>query len=332
MLLAALLSSGAETSSPIPALDEDRKNGSFYSQSSKPLEWVVKATKNWMAALPDSLPLNQISIPGSHDSGALHGGGLAMTQTWSIAEQLSAGIRFLDIRCRPVGKAFAIHHGIVYQKQSFEDVMDAIALFLRRQPKEVIVMRWTTQEHSPKKGSDPARVIARRYLRRYRALFYQDSDAIPALGKVRGKVFLLRDHQVDQGYGIRWNDARLLKQDHYKIVRSDRKKITGGWATLASKKDLVREYLDKPEKLRKQKKRLWVFNFLSGSTLMLPRDVAKATNEAAYCHLGPYRGKKNLGTVIMDFPGERLIYRIIKTNFKLPPSRGSPLDGESLAF
>ncbi|GKS68581.1 hypothetical protein W03_05850 [Nitrosomonas sp. PY1] len=48
---------------------------------------------------------------------------------------------------------------------------------------------------------------------------------------------------------------------------------------------------------------------------MVPRDIARATNAAAYEKIGSYSGKKKVGVLIMDFPGEWVIYRTIKTNF-----------------
>src|SRR5207244_12718137 len=82
-------------------------------------------------------------------------------------------------------------------------------------------------------------------------------------------------------------------------------------ANLPGKKKKVNEYLD-----RAAGSSSWVLNYLSGSTGMAAPDVARATNGEAYDHIGSNAGKKNLGTVIMDFPGEQLIYRIIKSNFK----------------
>jgi len=79
---------------------------------------------NWMNCIDDNLPLNQINIPGSHDSGTFDVGKLsndaflnvvykgltipyiastglsefAQTQDLDITEQLEKGIRYLDVR------------------------------------------------------------------------------------------------------------------------------------------------------------------------------------------------------------------------------------------
>ena len=86
---------------------------------------------NWMSALQDNVSLSQISVPGTHDSGATveFPSGTAKTQNLTIAEQLSIGVRFLDIRCRHIDDSFAIHHGPVYQKLNFDDVLNAVYAF-----------------------------------------------------------------------------------------------------------------------------------------------------------------------------------------------------------
>jgi 1-phosphatidylinositol phosphodiesterase len=68
-----------------------------------------------MSDVPGSRLLSQLVLPGTHDSCARSGGSLVACQTRTLAEQLKAGIRFLDIRCRHISDAFAIHHGPVFQ-------------------------------------------------------------------------------------------------------------------------------------------------------------------------------------------------------------------------
>ncbi|MBR4296566.1 MAG: phosphatidylinositol phosphodiesterase, partial [Bacteroidaceae bacterium] len=54
----------------------------------------------WMKSVPDATPLCQLSIPGTHDSGALDGGEAFQTQELTIEEQLEGGIRCFDIRLK----------------------------------------------------------------------------------------------------------------------------------------------------------------------------------------------------------------------------------------
>ena len=99
---------------------------------------------SWMSGLQDNISISKISIPGTHDSGARVDApvvsGTAKTQDLSIAEQLNAGVRFLDIRCRHIDNAFTIHHGAIYQNLNFDDVLNACYTFLNSHPSETIIM------------------------------------------------------------------------------------------------------------------------------------------------------------------------------------------------
>lgn len=57
-----------------------------------------------------------------------------------------------------------------------------------------------------------------------------------------------------------------------------------------------------------------VVNHLSGAVGMKPRHLAGIVNESAYKSIGLYAGKRKLGVLVMDYPGDRLIYRIVKSN------------------
>ncbi|CDF41273.1 unnamed protein product [Chondrus crispus] len=139
-----------------------------------------------MSQLPDDTPLHKVSIPGTHDTGALHGGRICETQRWTVAEQLRAGIRFLDIRCRRDGTSFAIHHGFCFQKMYFEDVLRDVSMFLASSPGETILMR-VKEEYIPRAGSSSLQAIWDSYMDEFGTLFEQSALAgIPTLGSVRG--------------------------------------------------------------------------------------------------------------------------------------------------
>ena len=59
---------------------------------------------DWMAALDDAASLRSLTLPGTHDSGALHSIAdvSGKCQTLSVKEQLKIGVRFLDIRLQLV--------------------------------------------------------------------------------------------------------------------------------------------------------------------------------------------------------------------------------------
>ena len=107
--------------------------------------------EDWMKSIDGEKYLYELTIPGTHDSGAMVDGRFPSTarcQTTTIGEQLDFGIRFLDIRCRRVNNKFAVHHGQVYQNMNFDDVMDGLRQWLRVHPSETIIMS-LKEEYDP---------------------------------------------------------------------------------------------------------------------------------------------------------------------------------------
>ncbi|GKS68582.1 hypothetical protein W03_05860 [Nitrosomonas sp. PY1] len=150
--------------------DEETKAGDTLASDDTPQGWLKMATSDWMGRLPDSTELRDISIPGTHDSGARFGGEACETQYWTIAQQLEAGIRYLDIRNRRTKTSFAIHHGLCYQNMMFGDVLNQIRDFLRVHPGETILMR-VKEEYTPEDGSSSFSDIWDGYMRNYGYLF-----------------------------------------------------------------------------------------------------------------------------------------------------------------
>lgn len=161
---------------------------------------------DWLTDLPDTLKLSQLSLPGTHDTMSLYGGDIPQTQSMDLREQLEAGIRVLDIRCRHVNDNFLIYHGSVYQNASFTGVLDIVQAFLKQHPGETVVMR--VKEESTAIGS------TREFWQTYNAiagkypdLFWQpDADFNPALGSVRGKVVLLQNFAEWTRQGINFKE------------------------------------------------------------------------------------------------------------------------------
>jgi hypothetical protein len=288
--------------------NEDTEAGSNFSTQPDPNGWIYTATKKWMSYLPNNTRLKDISIPGTHDSGSRFGGIAAETQTWTITEQLNAGIRYLDIRCRRTGASFAIHHGAFFQNQMFGDVMNEIVAFLAANPTETVIMH-VQEEHTPQEGSKSFQEIWNDYASRYGNYLFTGGDSNTTLGQVRGKVFVRRAAAFS-GYGMD-NGHDTQSQNRYQVFFLAHEQTKSYyWATLPSKKKEVNRYIDIAESTDN-----WVLNYLSGSTGMAPIDVARATNATAYQHLGQKSNKRKVGILIMDYPGEKIIYRIIKTNF-----------------
>ncbi len=176
---------------------------------------------DWMGKLSDNIRLSQLSIPGTHGSTALHGKtgfdeDIARNQRMSITTQLNSGIRYLDMRARRTGTTFAMHHGPVYQKKMFGDVLQEMTTFLRQNPNEMILMR-LKEEHTPESGSLSFEEIFKKYRDNNTSYFWNPNSfsgtdkTNPKLGNVRGKIVVVQNFSASQTYGIEYSS--LSKQD-----------------------------------------------------------------------------------------------------------------------
>ncbi|MDZ5480606.1 phosphatidylinositol-specific phospholipase C [Bacillus thuringiensis] len=179
----------------------------------------------WMSELEDSKKISGLSIPGTHGSMALHGvsvfdENLTRNQTMNLSQQLDSGIRYVDMRVKRVKDSFAMHHGIVYQKAMFEDVLKETIQFLRDHPKETILMR-LKEDTDPETGSLSFEKIFKNYKDRNADYFWDPNSVAssernnPKLGDVRGKIVLLQNFTASQEYGI--NCDSLYTQDKFEV-------------------------------------------------------------------------------------------------------------------
>lgn len=242
----------------------------------------------WMSQLPDAALFRELTIPGTHNSGAQYGGPWTECQNTAIAAQLAGGVRFLDIRCRLFEGSFTIHHGAVYQHLNFDDVLGACRDFLAGQPTETVLMR-VKQEYS-EESAENFRLVFEDYLdaRGWRSLFRLD-PALPVLGEARGKVVLLGDS--DGLPGVRYGDAALFDiQDEYMSAPDAKYPLV---------EDHFRKAVAQPGKL--------YVNYVSTAALLPPRYNADQLNPRvrellSSAEAAEWRG---LGIVPMDFPNEQ---------------------------
>ena len=174
------------------------KDTASYSDSRDPQgAWIREIGQRWMAGVPDRTSLAALSLPGTHDSAADVGFGnanVSLCQTWSLAEQLACGVRFLDIRCRHKGNAFHLHHGSTDLKKEFaRDVRDVCMAFLNANPRECIVMR-IKREHEDEANTQTFCRTLQGYMRTGRWLA---SSRVPTLGQARGKIVVVSADEDD---------------------------------------------------------------------------------------------------------------------------------------
>jgi len=282
---------------------------------------------SWMATIPGQISLSQLSLPGSHNAGARyeHIGGTARCQALTISEQLHAGIRFLDIRCRHTDNSFFIHHGYVYQNMDFNDVMKACTAFLEQYPSECIIMS-IKEEFNPSNNTRSFEQTFDEYARRYAGKWYLGAG-VPTLEQARGKVVLLRRftaQQLPKGidasggwahnttFTINSREARLRVQDQF-VVPNDQVKWTRSTALLTEARDR------NPEAL--------YINFISGyrPALFHIPNIRRVANMMG-SHIREYfsahpRGR--FGIIAMDFADATQSSLIISTNY--PPGGREPV-------
>jgi 1-phosphatidylinositol phosphodiesterase len=218
--------------------DSNETSSMSLAKASSKTSLLPIAMNSWMSGLQDNISISKISIPGTHDSGARVDApvvsGTAKTQDLSIAEQLNAGVRFLDIRCRHIDNSFAIHHGAIYQNLNFDDVLNACYVFLNSHPSETIIMS-VKEEYDASNTTRSFEQTFDSYVQKNSSKWDLGAN-IPTLGDVRGKIKLLRRFSSGSTKGINaapWADnttfdinnsgVQLKVQDYYKVTNNDDK-------------------------------------------------------------------------------------------------------------
>ncbi len=271
----------------------------------------------WMSTVDDALLLSQLSIPGTHESAALYEpiAGSAKCQSLTIAEQLDAGVRYFDIRCRHVDDAFAIFHGPVDELQTFDEVTAAMTAFLDAHPSETVMMS-VKEESEPVNMTRSFEATFAAYVARDPARWFL-ADEVPTLADTRGKLVLVRrfaattrplgidasDWADDTTFTITAN-ATLRVQDAYRVTSTDAK-----WSSIT---DLVDEARDGSTSTL-------FLNYSSGyvSHGLLPnnREVADVINPQLDALLAePERAHARLGVLAMDHVNETRIQAIVRSN------------------
>ena len=145
----------------------------------------------WMSLIDDSAKLNEIVIPGSHDSGSYNMLYVGETQKFSIDKQLKLGVRYFDIRIANNDGKYQIFHDIINGVEA-EGIFVDIANFLKDNPSEVLLLDF---QHFKNGSEDKVIEFINTYLSTY--LLYKDNtktelefiDSL-TLGDVRGKCII----------------------------------------------------------------------------------------------------------------------------------------------
>ena len=314
----------------------------------------ASSPQNWMGRLHDALKLSQLNVPGTHESCSrvpqyLYGDlNLAYTlrgnidcQNSTLEEQLNRGVRYIDIRCRHVQDAFNINHDVYDMGFDFgQGVRDVCVNFVRANPSECIVMQ--VKHESTDENVTPGRSFQQTfdgYVRGLESFFYLD-DHIPTLGEVRGKIVVVRRFNLDgsspRGLApLEWKDNATFPanypaangeavsfeiQDQYQLNVIDGGPNLGQ-LNVTEKWGAIKKLLDQA---KSDAGNAWYINEISGTAAPAfgPRNVADFMSPPLSKYLAGAPFPNRLGTLLMDFPDDTLIGKIIGLNM---PAAGAPV-------
>ena len=169
------------------------------------LDWITYSSyvdgPCWMKYVDDNKFLDELSIPGTHDSGTCSVDNdpepqlsQAKCQQDYIPTQLLEGIRYFDIRLGK-GDDPGIDHGICYLLKKdghfmhLSDVVGYFKTFLNENPSEALVM--LASRGNGEATDESVTTAFAKVMDENPDLFYT-SSRVPTLHEVRGKIVLLR--------------------------------------------------------------------------------------------------------------------------------------------
>lgn len=169
------------------------------------LDWITHSSyvdgPCWMKYVDDNKFLDELSIPGTHDSGTCSVDNDTEPQSSQvkcqqdyIPTQLLEGIRYFDIRLGK-GNDPGICHGDFYlfKKDGYylhlSDVIGYFKKFLNENPREALIM--LASRGNDEATDDSVTTAFAKVMADNPDLFYT-SSRVPTLGEVRGKIVLLR--------------------------------------------------------------------------------------------------------------------------------------------
>ena len=271
-----------------------------------------------MSRIPDNTSLAELSIPGTHDSGALHDApwpatDSAKNQDKTYREQLDMGVRFLDIRNNNYGDEFLIYHGIVYQEHKFDHVLEEVDKFLAANPSETIIMG-IKKEGADTDSTRSFEATLMWYMKESHAKDrWYTGTTIPNLGDVRGKIVLIRRFGADTIQGLdasNWRNniplprGSIRIQDYFSVSDAEDK-----WRAIlpvfleAHKGDTDTLYLNLTSAHTKT---------LYGLPQITP--ISSKVNPTMLALLKRF-GTGRLGVLIADYINKDLALRIVNANF-----------------
>lgn len=157
---------------------------------------------NWMKDADGSALISTLSIPGTHNSGALYEPvyGTAKCQRYTINDQFNMGVRFLDVRASISAGKLKIAHGSIRQGSTLNSLLNDCYGFLEKNPSEAIILSLRNEDGELEK-TEKFEQLASKEINSNARLWYTE-NRIPALNEVRGKIVLINRFNRYSNLGI----------------------------------------------------------------------------------------------------------------------------------
>lgn len=291
---------------------------------------------NWMKNIPDDFLISEINLVGTHNSATqfIRFKHFSKCQSKNIFDQLSMGIRFLDIRLKYDGEKLKLNHSFVSCKKArnkkedllFSDIFKSCELFLKENPTETILM-------SVKREAGKNEEVTFDYLYKN---FIETSDifytknSVPTLKEVRGKIVLLNRCGADINNSNYTDDNTGINLTGWPYQNS-KKEASLQKVPIAKRNSKSDEYFYLQDFFNLKPKKKWeiailptiqnppqdksiIFNFFSGSNgFSSPKRYSRITfKRFSDYELSPM---KKYGWFILDFPNKKIIKKIILSNY-----------------
>lgn len=261
---------------------------------------------DWMGLLDVTSSLADLTIPGTHNAGATRGGRWVACQHHPIADQLSMGLRFLDLRVRAHRGGLGIFHGPHHQRLDLGDVLDDCVDFLRAHPTET-VLACLSQEGGRLR---PAELTAlwNPYRTEFRGHLHE-ARKVPTLAQARGRIVLVSRHPAIAGI------------DHDGFSVQDEWHVPGPRTWASRKWPAIAEHLRNARAARGDGLMWSCFTSSTGWALPPAPAAALAHRHLRehFAELAPTAGERN-GVVLVDFAEPELVRMLLERNHAPGPA------------
>lgn len=284
---------------------------------------------NVLSYLSDDVYLSELNIAGTHDSATAYVAmeNTARCQDKTITEQLSMGVRLLDIRLSKKGDEFYLVHSLAdcysdkekTKRMTFNEVLDVCKDFLKENPAETLIVSVKQDRGIINRWFFPP--FYDKYIRGDESSWYL-GNRVPTLGECRGRLVLMRRCRVWKSFyktaigGLDfsfWPDQarKRMTAKRVRLNKTQRAIVQDRYGLEPEKKwQCCENYLSSAD-TSKDKLALHYI-----STSAKTDGTLVGTAEYINDKFMKYPLKKKTGWIFCDFPTNELIEKIMTSNIE----------------